>query len=224
MKARKLLFVAGTIAIAAAVILPGPALAQEVSGLWESRSWEDDRDTERAPRVHLNLKLDRGRDQGNWQTGFGVDISELSGVPLSQVRGTATDVSFRLAREAGSLVFDGEFRSGRGTGFFAFTADAAYVRRMADLGYPGLSTERLFLFATQNVTTAYVAALADLGYGDLPEADLVKFAIHGVSADFVRGMNGLGYADIAPEQLVKLRIHGVSLEYVRRVRSALGAG
>ncbi len=155
MKRRRMVLVGIT---ALALALPGPVMAQEINGLWESRSWDDDRQTDRSPQLHLNLKLDRERDQGNWQTGFGVDVSELSGVSLAQLRGSASDVSFRLVRDAGTLSFDGDFRDGRGTGFFSFTAAAGYVSTMANLGYAGLSAERLFLFATQDVTTAYVAS------------------------------------------------------------------
>ncbi len=222
MMAQRMLLGVGVVALTTALVVPGVARAQEISGIWESRSWGGDGDADRAPRVHLNLKLDRQRDHGSWQMGFGIEVAELSGVSLSQLRGSASDVSSRLVREAGAVSFEGDIRDGRGTGFFSFIADAAYVRRMAELGYAGLSDERLFLFVTQDVTTEYVVALRALGYADLPEEDLVKFAIHGVSADFIRGMNSLGYTGIPVEQLVTLRIHGVGPDYVRRVREALG--
>lgn len=207
----------------AALVLGAPesASAQDASGTWETHIHAGD---DHPERVDLSLRLDREGDRGNWQMGLSVEAADLIGISDTQLRGSTADVRFEIRREAGTFAFDGDIRDGRGTGFYTFTADSAYVARMAELGYPNLSSERLFGFATQDVTTAYVGELQTLGYRDLAERDLWKFAIHHVTSAYIRGMNDLGYRDIDPDDLVKLRIHGVSLDYVGRVRAALGGG
>lgn len=216
-EAHRLPMLVATILALVTIAVPGLVWAQDVTGTWESRLWDDgDANDE---RVYLSLKMDRER--GNWRSGFDIEVADLSGVSSAQLRGSTSDVAFEIHREAGTIRFDGDIRNGRGTGFFTFTADAGYLSRMAGLGYPDLTRERRFLFMTHDVTTETVAALQSLGYRDLSEGDLAKFAIHGVSPGYIRGMNDLGYRDIDPDDLVKLRIHGVSLEYVRRVRAAL---
>jgi hypothetical protein len=209
------------IALLAALLVTGlaptRAAAQEITGTWETRFYEND--DQRDDRVHLNMRV--SRDDHNWQNGFPIDLDELQGLSVSDARGSATDASFRIDREAGSIAFDGDFRDGRGTGFFTFTPNAEYTRAMADLGYPDLSDDRVLMFAVQRVSTDFVRDLQTLGYRDLPEDDLWKFAIHGVRPDYIRGMNDLGYANIDAGDLVRMRIHGVSVDYVRAVRAAL---
>lgn len=201
--------------------LPANALAQQTTGTWETREWDRDDDRREEGWIYLNLRLDR--EDGSWNMGRSIDVADLRGITAAELGGTTGDVRFELVREAGTIVFEGDVRNGRGTGFFTFTPDSGYLSRMAQLGYGDLSDTRKFVFAAHDVTTQYVTELQDLGYRDLPENDLVKFVIHGVSVDFIRGMNGLGYSDIAAEQLVKLRIHGVSPDWVRRIRAALGS-
>ena len=200
--------------------VPAQATPQEIRGNWDSRA-DGDRWRDRD-QIQLNLELQREGD-GRWQMGFNISIDELRGLTADQAGGSAETVTFQLVRDAGTLSFDGQTRDGRGTGFFSFEANPSYMDRMAELGYPNLSADRVFTFAVQDVTVAYVIGLRKLGYDDLPEKDLVRFAIHNVELDFIRQMNALGYVDIAPGDLVKMKIHDVTPEYVRRVREALGS-
>ena len=156
---RRLPILVATILALVIIAAPGLAWAQDVTGTWESRLWDDDGASDE--RVYLSLRMDRER--GNWQSGFDIDVADLSGVSSAQLRGSTSDVAFEIHREAGTIRFDGDIRNGRGTGFFTFTADAGYLSRMAGLGYPDLTRERRFLFMTHDVTTKNVAALQSLG-------------------------------------------------------------
>ena len=211
------------IAVLALVAIPALATAQTIEGTWESRyrdrddRWDEQRD------VQLSLRIDT-RGDGNWQSGFGISSDELRGLSSSQASGTASDVTFEMVREAGTIRFEGDIRNGRGAGLFTFTPSQAYLDEMATLGFSGISNERQLTFALQDVTTDYVRELQALGYTSLSTRELTQFAIHGVSAEFIRGMNELGYREIEPKQLVQLRIHGVTPDYVRQVRAALGDG
>ncbi len=198
-------------------VVPATAMAQEISGTWETRRWDGERGD---GKIQMNLRVDRGRGDSN--NGFSIALSRLEGLSATVANGTASDVSFRMVREAGTVTFDGDFRNGRGTGFFTFVPDAAYASAMDNLGYGGLSAERVYQFALHDVTTEYVRGLQDLGYEGLSEEDLNRFAIHGVRLDYIRGMNDLGYRAISAKDLVRMRIHGVTIDFVREVREALG--
>lgn len=206
-----------SIAGALLLLLPGAAAAQELAGTWET----DVRGADRNGRVQLNLAVQHG-DRGTTRSGFRVQVAELAGVSLEQLSGRADDVAFELSREAGVVGFEGDVRDGHGSGTFRFVASPAFVASMAERGFAGITADRLFLMATQDVTVAYVDGLRELGYRSLSEEELVRFAIHGVSPQLIRDLNALGYDSIGPDQLVRLRIHGVTPEYIRAVRTALG--
>ncbi len=194
------------------------AQAAGVDGTWEMRAGSGER--WRDGRVQLNLKVDRDGRSDNWNMGYGQSLDDLQGLSEAQATGSAEGVRFELVREAGTVAFEGDFRSGRGTGFFSFTPSTMFVSRMADLGYRDLPNDRLLMFAIHDLTTAYITDLRQLGY-QLATKELTNFVIHGVSVDFITVMNQAGYNNIDADDLVKMRIHGVTPEYVRQVRAAL---
>jgi len=192
------------------------AQAATVEGTWSTRA----REREGGQRIQLSLEIDRAR--GNWNMGFGVEPGELEGLSFDQASGTVADARFTMARDAGTIAFDGSIRDGRGAGTFAFTPNASWIQAMDGLGYDDLSDEQVFTAAVHDITTSFVQDLRQLGYTDLPTGDLFSFAIHGVTPEMIRELNGLGYRDIPARQLVALRIHGASPEWIREVRAAMG--
>ncbi|MGD8817445.1 MAG: hypothetical protein PVJ51_09670 [Acidobacteriota bacterium] len=193
-----------------------PAWAQAtIEGTWTTRAREND---EGRRWAQVSLELDD--EHGTW--GWSVDPDDLQGISYEQLDGDVTDAHFEMVRDAGTVVFDGTIRSGRGVGTFAFTPNAQWQRDMERLGFDGLSQREAFSAAIHDITTAYVSDLRGLGYDDLDVDELFSFAIHGISTDFIRGMNDLGYADIPAKKLVSMRIHGVTVDWVRQVRAAMG--
>jgi hypothetical protein len=206
-------------ALISASVLPtaaiGAAQSPTIEGTWstETREHDDGRRT-----VQLTMELDE--DTGTW--GWSVEASELDGLSFEQLDGNVADARFELVRDAGTVVFQGVIRNGRGIGEFTFTPNAAWQREMTGYGYGDLSERQVFSAAIHDITTAYVGELRQLGYADLPVNDLFSIAIHRVSIAIIRGMNDLGYADIPARKLVSMRIHGVTVEWVRQVRAAMG--
>jgi hypothetical protein len=178
------------------------------------------RERDGRERIQLSLEIDRSR--GNWNMGFGVEPGELDGLSFEQAAGTVAAARFTMVRDAGTVVFEGSIRDGRGAGTFAFTPNASWIQAMDGLGYGDLSDEQVFTAAVHDITTSFVQDLRQLGYTDLPASELFAFAIHGVTAEMIRELNGLGYRDIPARQLVALRIHGASPEWIREVRAAMG--
>jgi hypothetical protein len=58
------------------------------------------------------------------------------------------------------------------------------------------------------VTPQFIKELKDLGYGGLSSDRLVQFRIHGVSADFIRDVQAAGFKNLEADELVDLSIHG----------------
>ena len=82
------------------------------------------------PALQLNLRTADGSDR--W--GFGARITDLQGLPDAALDGSAADVRFTLAREAGSFAFTGSFTDRRGSGRYTFTPNPAYTTAMAGAG------------------------------------------------------------------------------------------
>jgi hypothetical protein len=212
MKTATIRLLATLVALAFAI----PAWAQAtVEGTWTTRTRESD---DGGRWIQLSMELDS--DTGTW--GWSVDADDLNGISYDQLAGDVSGARFELARDAGTVVFEGAVRNGRGSGSFAFTPNPGWQRDMAQMGYDDLSDRQVFQAAIHDITTAYVRDLQSLGYTDLRERDLFSFAIHGVGIDFIRDMNALGYADIAASDLISMRIHGITAEWVREVRAAMG--
>jgi bla regulator protein blaR1 len=95
---------------------------------------------------------------------------------------------------------------------------AEYVRRLAELGYDGLSDAKLVALRTSGVSPSYVAALKEAGYEALSVSRLIMLRSHGVTPDYVGGLQELGYPELSPLRLVALRTHGVTPGYVEGLK------
>ena len=100
-------------------------------------------------RVQLSFEQNEG-DHRHGQTSFGVQQSELRGLPpqLSSYSGPA---KFQLVRDAGTFNFEGELRSGRGTGFFTFSPDPRFPQQLASRGYERPTADQQFWLAMHDV-------------------------------------------------------------------------
>jgi len=132
--------------------------------------------------------------------------------------------------------------------FRIFKVDPAYVKAMADVGFPHLSADKLVETKIHDVSPEYIrdmrahgedlplseyiqsrifqvtpefaAEMEKLGYRGLDRDQLVQFKIHGVSPEFIGELRTLGYAHVPADDLVAMRIHGVTPEFIRRVEKA----
>ncbi len=106
-------------------------------------------------RVQMNLRTDAG--DSRW--GFGVRLSELTGLPPAALSSTATNLQFSWTREAGTFRFSGSFDEGRGSGTYTFTTNPAFVSGMQSAGYRTLSTDDIVRLALHDVTQGFVRGL-----------------------------------------------------------------
>ena len=209
------------LAAVAAGAWPSAAAAQNVlTGEWTASIDKDESD-------RLNLRLDRRTEKGgrsNMSAHF--DFADLQGLSREQVsRGGA--VRFSLAREAGTIDFEGSFQDGRGSGTFRFTGSQSFVSAMKGRGFDFEAVSpkskeheaenRLFAATMLNVTTAQADDLLSAGFSRLDVDDLFKAAIFKVDSKFAREMKASGFGDLGMEELVKARIFKIDPEYVGEV-------
>lgn len=199
-----------------------PAAAQTVlTGEWTASLDKDD-----SQRLHLSLerRTERG-ERSNMGTNF--DFADFQGLTREQVQ-RGGPVRFALAREAGTVDFEGSFQGSRGSGTFRFNGSPSFVSAMKGRGFDfetddpaekdGRDVEhRLFAAAVLNVTTALADDLAGAGFAQLRVGDLFKAAIFKVDSRFAREMKAAGFPDLRMEDLVKARIFKIDAAYVGEV-------
>jgi len=183
---------------------PSRRPAEERRGTWSAQRQDDG-------RIHLRMRM-RGT-WGSWEESNSHPASAFKGL------GAGPEVRFELPRDAGTFHFEGRFEGRKGTGFFTFEGNPAYVRQMGALGYP-ISDSRLMELALHDVSLDFVRQMKELGYGKASLDRLVEFKIHGVTPEFVRGMVNAGYRDLPADRLVEFRIHGVDPKVVQALSDA----
>jgi hypothetical protein len=200
------------LAVAAVLSLLAAPIAQAaIDGRWIAEFEKND------GRVQLTTKRGSGRHHS----------TNSSSYPLSAFRGlvrpasrTPAPARFEMARDAGTLVFEGQLDSEGGSGRFSFAPNPDFAREMERAGY-SLSEEDLFTATMHDIGRAFLKGLEELGYSRLPFDDLVSMRIHGATPEFIRELKALGYDRLSSDDLVSMRIHGATPQFVRQMK-ALG--
>lgn len=220
--------------IVLAFLLALSVSAQTLTGTWKadtriekSGKWDKEEKAERQDKIHISFER-RSENGGKSQNGSGYLYSDLQGLTQSQATGSGA-VKFSLVREAGTIVCEGSFQNGKGSGTFVFTANPQFVSGMKSRGFDFEKSskddddndndplERLFCAATLNVTTALADDLLSANFGKLDVDDLIKAAIFKVDSKFMREMKASGFPNLTFDDLVKARIFQIDADFVREV-------
>jgi hypothetical protein len=224
MMKRAMFFSTAAIAIAAITLMAcgvsrATSAAQDaIAGDWTAKV----RETSTGQKLWLTMTSNReGREgrRGWFNTSSDYPLQDFSG--LNTNAGGA--VRFTLAREAGTVVFDGLFKDGRGVGEFRFTPDGGFINAMRGLGYETPATEKLFTMALHDVGTRFINELKSHGYEKVPIDKLVAMGIHRVNGEFIRSLQSAGYSGISVDKLIAMRIHNVDAAFIARAK-AMGYG
>lgn len=216
------IFILGSLLSCLVVIVIGSyvIVAQTtVTGDWKAETKSDKPDK-------IYLSFERSTDSGGRnQNGSTYEYSDLQGLTREQTQNG--NVSFRIAREAGTIECQGAFTNGRGSGTFQFTPNRAFIDSMKSRGFDfeknsskhGSALEdRLFTATTINLTTAFVDDLLSANFGPLDVDDLFKARIFNITPQFMSEMKATGFPNLGMEDLVKARIFKIDADYVRQVR------
>jgi hypothetical protein len=190
-----------------------------ITGDWKAETKNDEPDK-------INLSFERRAEKGgHYQNGSTFEYSDLQGLTREQAQNG--NVSFRLAREAGTIECQGTFTNGKGFGTFQFTPNRAFLDSMKSRGFDfekssskhqSLPEDRLFTATTLNLTTAFVDDLLSANFGPLDVDDLFKARIFNITPQFMAEMKATGFPNLGMEDLVKARIFKIDANYVRQVR------
>jgi hypothetical protein len=208
-----------TLALVAAFACSNVAAQNTITGEWQGSLTKDG--------SKINLNFERRSEDGRHTSSHGqsFEFSEV-GLTKEQVQNGGT-ITFRLAREAGTIDAEGTFQNGKGNGTFRFTPNMAFLSAMKSRGFDLEKgdaewkddrpvEERLFTAASLNVTTALADDLLSANFGKLDVGDLFKAAIFKVDSNFMREMKATGFPNLTFNDLVKARIFKIDAEFVRR--------
>lgn len=175
-------------------------------GSWYATSYDD----------KLSFELKAGDDDHYWSNTLHVDKSEINPFP-----GQGT-VEFKLVRDAGTIVFKGQFDGQEGFGHFHYTPDASYFQALKALGVEDLDDRRQFAFFTLNVKKDYVDMVVHNGYPHISRRDLLSFASMHIDQAFIQLWHG---ADIAgmdasePRNLIRLKAMRIDRAYIDELKA-----
>src|SRR5712672_660433 len=171
-------------------------------------------------RVQLTFEEYEIGDRRHGSTSFGVNPTELRGLPLSQLSSYSGPAKFQLVRDAGTFIFEGQLRNGHGTGFFTFSPDSRFPQQLAPRGYERPTTDQQYWLAMHDVGYAMLDELRAEKY-DRPSVDqLVVMGMHGANLDYMKSLSTAGYRVGNTHRLVSLRDHGVSHEFISGLNNA----
>lgn len=177
------------------------------TGTWTART-----STKNPDKLHLSMK----RETETGKNNHGSDYS-FSDLGLTAEQAQNGKANFRIAREAGTIDFDGTFTDGKGSGTFRFTANQAFIDGMRSRGFT-FKDDEIFAAALLNVTTAAADDLKSANFGPLDTGDLFKAVIFKITPQFMSEMKATGFPDLKMEELVKARIFNIDAQYLSEVQ------
>src|SRR5688572_12570681 len=161
-----------------AAVRDGQAQTRSIGGMWSAeRSVWKVRDGGTATVVQISMRR-RGGGRGSWQSSFAVPLDELRGLSSGEMEAARADVRFELARDAGTLRFEGRFLEGAGAGHFTFVPSEEFAAAVRER-WGNLDAEKLFALAVHDVSRAFLRELSALGYEGLTFDQAVSLRIHG---------------------------------------------
>jgi beta-lactamase regulating signal transducer with metallopeptidase domain len=179
-------------------------------GTWEIRP----SDTAGSVTLRLNERMNSSRSST-------IAIDQLDGLSPALLAGAGGPVQFNLRRDAGTLAFEGTFRSGIGAGTYTFTPSATFPAELVKRGFARPTTGDQYVLAREAVGFAFLDELVAQAYARPDLAQLVRAAEHGVDFDYLREMGQAGYHLGRIDALVTQRDHGITPRYIREM-GALG--
>ena len=177
-------------------------------GTWSIRS------SQTARFVHLRLT-----ESSDSSYGSTISIERLEGLSPAVLAGGGGVVQFSLRRDAGTMAFEGTFRSGVGAGTYTFTPSASFSAELAKRGFAQPASTDQYMLARDDIGFAFLDELTAQGYARPDLAQLVQSALHGVDLDYLQDMGRLGYRLGFVQALIAQRDHGVSPQFVRELRA-----
>lgn len=215
---KKILMISAIALVFAAIALlprsysaPSPAVQETISGDWTAKV----KQTDKGPVLWLSLNRNSESRKDRFQMSRDFPLQAFSGLNPN----AGSSVQFTLAHEAGTVFFEGLFKDGRGVGDFRFTPNSGFIGAMRNLGYDGLTTEKLFTMAVLDVDSDFINEMKSLGYDKLTFDQLIGLRALGVTAEFAREAQGWGFGKLSADNLIEIKAMGINPDYIRSMKS-----
>jgi beta-lactamase regulating signal transducer with metallopeptidase domain len=147
-------------------------------------------------------------------------LAELQGLTMETLAAAKTDVSFKAAREAGTFLFEGYFKAGKGKGFWTLVPNQNFISAMKNRGFDNLSEKDLFFAALSDLNIKLIEDLKSAGYDRLSFDDVLEAAMFKIDSRLISEIQALGFGRQPFETLSEIRIFKITPEFVNEWRAA----
>ena len=195
--------------VALLALLPPIAFGAVQNGTWSLGA------ADQPGEVQFSLQSSQGDDHFNSSSSW--KLADLRG--LEWAGAAKHDVSFTIARDAGTIDCKGFVQDQRGAGLFTFQPNPQYRPEMAKLGFE-FEDRELFSATLFDVSFDFARAMKSAAVRGLDAGKLLAFRIHGVTSQFVRDLRAAGLEAADAGKLIAFRIHGVTPEFVNELHGA----
>jgi len=127
--------------------------------------------------------------------------------------------TFELKREAGTILFNGNFKGNIGMGTFKFSPDKSYMAFLQKEGIDADEDDGNVFFAI-DLKKSYIAMLKNQGYKDFTKDDLIPLAALKIDESFIKSIKSNGFPDVSLEDLIPLKSLNVTGPYITEIRNA----
>lgn len=163
------------------------------------------------------LSLTRREGSNTMTHGVSVPLASLEGLERSDLWGGT--VSFRIRRDAGTLLCKGSFLLGVGSGRVEFQPDPHFASDLRDAGLRDVRDDQLFELAIANLRISTARELHSACRCVETVDDVIELTNHGVDGHYLRQVARLLPATLTVEEIVQLKDHGVDLPLLDALRS-----
>jgi len=166
-------------------------------------------------KLSFELKADDNDENHFWSSTLKVEKSEINPFP------GAGNVSFRLVRDAGTMVFTGQFDGQQGFGHFHFQGDDGYFKALQQIGVEDVEGRRQLSFFIANVKKEFADMVVHNGYPHISGRMLISFSALHIDKEFIQYWRSSGLQDLEePRTLITLKAQNIDKAYVEELKAA----
>lgn len=192
--------------VIAAVLLAALLAGQEAHHDWTL--------TRNGPDL-VHFRIEHSSKGNSW--------SQSNELPLANFRGLNPGQSgpakFEYTEDAGTLVCQGRFSFGTGTGTYVFQPNPKFSAGLVDLGYDSPNESQSFSLLLMHVTLDFARGVRDAGV-NATTAQLIELRSHGITLPYIRETQNAGYTTFTARDFIDMKVHGVSTDFLRALKHA----
>jgi hypothetical protein len=142
----------------------------------------------------------------------------LTGVSVADLGREGAQLTAHIDGEAGKFTCAGVVREGELRGQSTFTPNEEFVSRIGQMGFTGLTSEKLQVYCLFDINTTWVQSLKSANIAGLTTDNLVAMRIFRVEPAYVNSLTSMGYKAPGADKLIALSVHKVNMDEVKEIR------